>query len=303
MAVKARTTGPEVVEFDPEMLVRRGNYVVLITPELAGELLSRNRNNRNPKTRKIRQYARDMEAGKWDPDASVLLFDRKGDLIDGQNRLMACESIAVPFATMIRTGLRSETRRHVDTGAARTTADVLKMEGVTVSAAGLGAAVGLRQRYEDRVHNYGGKRVTDSKGSLPPMTHEEMLEYLAAHPNMEKMGSLAEAVRRQVIPTIPVSVAMCAFGMFADVDENTARSMGDRLIHGEYGGVGDPLVALIAYAARVRQNPSGNPGYKGRQGQESHLLAMIRVWNALRAGQKIEGPIIVKITDRLVMPQ
>jgi hypothetical protein len=43
----------EVQKYDPEMLVRRGNYLVIITPEIAAELLERNKNNRKPKRRAI----------------------------------------------------------------------------------------------------------------------------------------------------------------------------------------------------------------------------------------------------------
>lgn len=287
--------------WDDEWLVRKGNYIAVITPEKAEELLGRNTNNRRPKERKIEQYKRDMQNGAWDADASDIKFARTGELLDGQNRLMACIRAEVPFPTLLRTGLGMETKAKVDTGAARTVADVLKMNGAFINATATAAAASLWMRYEYRILNFGGKRTADTKGGGPP-THDEVLDFLEKHPTIQAFGAEADRMRR-VLPALPTSSILCALAMGAEKDEHLAHHIVDRLVNSEFSGNGDPLAALVAYAAMARGRQTGSPGYRGRQAQESHLHSLIRVWNALRKDEKITTRLLPRLTDRLVMPE
>lgn len=303
-------TQPKMVKWDDKWLAARGSYYTTITPELAVKLLERNTGNRPPKQRSIKQYARDMQAERWDPDASDIKFAHTGELIDGQNRLIASMVSGASFPTLVRTGLNPQAKRHVDTGVKRTAADMLRMEGYFANPTAVGAAVTLWLRYSDRVENYQGKRLGNQSGGgrpgqQPVFTHDEILDFLEKHPVLEKMAPRAEAVRRQVMPAIPPSVILAFLGMAAEKDEAQANAFIDRLIGGEYGGPGDPMVALVQYAARVRGyvGKIGSPGHRGRVAQESHLHALSRVWNATRKGERIEGRLHIKISDRLVMPQ
>jgi hypothetical protein len=293
----------EIRDFDPEMLVRRGNYLVLITPEVAGRLLEYNDHNRRQSKRNIQLYARDMLAGRWDPDASDIKIARTGALVDGQNRLMACQLAGVPFPTLLRTGVKLDTKQHVDVGKKRTVADMLKMQELptTASPSLIGASVALYMRYMDRITNHGGKRALDVKGE--PMTHDEVLDFLDKHPMLVHFAADAGALHR-IMPAIPGS----AFGTFltlaGEVDVKAAELFASRLRAGEFGNPTrhDPMVALVQYAARVRVSGGmGNGGYRGRNAQESHLLALIRAWNADRQGEEL-STIVIKITDRLVLP-
>jgi hypothetical protein len=294
----------ELRDFDPEMLVRRGNYLVLITPEVAGRLLELNQRNRPPSQRNVRLYARDMLAGRWDPDASDLKVSRAQVLVDGQQRLLACQLAGVPFPTLLRTGVGSDTKRHVDVGKKRTVADMLKMQDLptTASPSLIGAAVALHTRYMDRITNHGGKRALDVKGE--PMTHDEVLDFLDKHPLLVPFAGDAQALHR-IMPAIPGSSFGTFLTMAGEVDVKAAELFSSRLRAGEFGDPTrhDPLVALVQYAARVRVTGGmGNGGYRGRNAQESHLLALIRTWNANRRGEELER-IVIKITDRLVLPE
>lgn len=295
MALK--NTGPEIVEWDPEFLVRRGNYVALVTPELASELLERNTNNRRPKENAIRKYARDMSAGKWDVDASDIKFARTGELVDGQNRLLACVRANVPFPTMVRTGLSLDTKVHVDTGVARSLADALKMSGKAgLYSSTVGAAVGLRIRYEEVLKAGGNKRDLDTYRR--PVSHEEALEFLDRFPEVDEFAVKAHAVRI-IVPSIVPSAILAALSMAATADHKAAHKWAEEIINMEYAP-GDPTTSLIAYAASVLRLPPGSPGLKGRANAASHLLAMVRVWNARRTSEDFDRRIHIKSIDRLV---
>lgn len=295
-------TDQPIQKWDPKWLSQRGNQVTEITPEIAGQLLERNTANRPPKPRMIKQFARDMEAGKWDPDASDIKIAATGELVDGQNRLLACLLAGVPFPTLVRFGVSTASKRHVDTGTKRTVADMLSMEGITSNTTAVAAAISLRIRYTTRVEQFGGKRAVDTKG-INPLTHEEILVYLNEHPSLRDFATIAGTLRAQM-PAIPSSSFLAGLSLMAETDAGAdgATKFADQLVTGDFGGPGDPMQALVAYAAMQRANSTGSPGYKGRMGQEAHLLAFIKVWNAWRKGQKIERRIIVKITDKLVLP-
>lgn len=309
MADKPYASGDPILPWDDEFLVRRGNYLTEISPELAMRLLDRNENNRKPKERAITLYARDMEAGKWDPDASDLKFAATGVLLDGQNRLMACVRAGTPFKTLVRTGLGVHTRANVDTGVKRTAADMLRMElGVLQNPATVAAAAILWVRYQDRVENHNGKRSANRSGGgrhnqQLAMTHDELLAFINEHDGLLKFHTTAESLRRTVFPAFPPSSILAFLAMAGEQDEKAAFKFAERLANGEYGGPDDPLPALIQYAALVRGNAGmGSPGHKGQVLQQSVLLAMTRVWNATRGGAPLTGRLHIKITERLVMP-
>lgn len=308
MATKEKA--PVLETWNDAWLKSRGSYYTEISAELATRLLERNTNNRPPKERSIAQFARDMLAKRWDPDASDIKFDWNGVLFDGQNRLIACMLSEASFPTLVRTGLNPASKRHVDTGTKRTVADMLRMEQVEGKVTSIGAAVTLWVRYADRVINFNGKRLANKSGGGRPgqqlfLTHDEILDFLQKHPTIKAMASLGESVRRQAMPAIPSSAILCFLAMAAEKDEEETRRFAERLINGEITGPGDPMIALMQYAARIQGKAGiiGSPGHRGRIAQESHLHAMSRVWNATRAGQKIDGRLHIKITDRLVMPQ
>lgn len=291
-----KPTDTELHPFDPEMLVRRGNYTVLITPEVAAELLERNLNNRKPKRRAIGMYARDMRAGNWSPDASDIKVAKTGELLDGQNRLMACVEAGVPFPTLLRTGLDKDTRNHVDQGVRRTVGDTLDMNGIT-DPRSVATAINLRIRYEKQVRDNAGRMRQETRVN---QTHQEAADYLAEHPSLEKYATVARRMS-QIAPAIPRSVFIAFLSMTSESSEHMTQAFSDAFITGESSGTGDPLLALARYAATAQKNKVGSPGVRGRYVAMKHLLAMILAWNAYIEGEQVPK-IAPKDSDVLVLP-
>ena len=61
-------------------------------------------------------------------------FDENGGILDGQHRLQACVLSGVPFQTIVMSGVPRDTFDTLDCGRARTTSQVLQMEGVKYNA-------------------------------------------------------------------------------------------------------------------------------------------------------------------------
>lgn len=280
----------EVKPWNPEWLVRRGNYYTLITPDLAADLLERNRNNRKSKRRAIASYARDMLAGEWHPDASDLKFSRDGDLLDGQNRLMACIEAGVPFPTLVRTGLDQSARDHMDQGVRRTAGDTFLMRGLA-DPNNTAAAIHMRERYERTVREYGGRQTMNPR--RVPMTHAEVTDYLDAHPSVQAMVRLGTIMQREG-PGVPRSVYIAALSMFAETSEKLAREFAEKFISGESTGTGDPLLALSRYLARAKSPTELRT--KSRNRNQQHLAAFVRAWNAWVQSERLER-LNIKDTD------
>lgn len=279
LEVKVRETmkaeGAKLQKYDPEMLVRRGNYLVLITPDIAAELLERNKNNRLPKRRAIAQYSRDMLAANWNPDASDIKVDKHGVLQDGQNRLMACVESGAPFPTLLRTGTDPQAKDHVDQGVRRTAGDTFRMMDVG-DPNNKATAINIRARYELTVREFKGRQAS-SRSRRISMTHAELKAYWDAHPHVEKMSKLAQAMHN-IGPGVPKSVYIAAMSMFAESSEKMAREFGEKFLSGETSGTGDPLLALTRYLARAK-----SPGELRQRSQNrniQHLAAFVMAWNA-----------------------
>lgn len=276
---------PELKPFRMEWLDKRGNFYSLITPEMAVDLLALNSHNRTKKPTKINQYAKDMAAGKWHPDASDLKFSEDKILLDGQNRLVACIQADVPFGTLVRTGLDPNAQPHMDTGSLRTLADVFKMSGVS-DPNNVAAAISLRTRYESIVES--GQTIIEKR---LPLTRQEALDYLTEHPQAEKLTGLASSMQR-VAPGIQRSVFLAALSMFAEQDEPLARQVASKFIAGDIQGTGDPLLALTRFAASVMTPAEQKLGHKRTNAGIRNLTALVKTWNAVAQGAKMDKLVV-----------
>jgi hypothetical protein len=272
---------PELKPFDKRWLDRRGNFYSLVTPDVAAELMSRNTNNRSIKKQKITQYAHDMGAGKWNPDASDIKFDANGELIDGQNRLLACIQADVPFPTLVRTGLDPEAFTHIDTGAVRTTGDVFKRAGVTDYFV-VASAVSLRARYESIVE--AGQTIVEKR---LPLTRQEALDYLHEHPSVQEFATFGRSMA-QVAPSIQRAVWLSGVSMFAERDEDLARRVAGAFVAGDAGSF-PQLVPLMRYAMSVTgpKVQDRKVVTKLKNAGLRHLTALVKTWNAIRTDTEL----------------
>lgn len=105
-----------------------------ITPELARAYLDRNPVNRKPVAVVVERYKRDMISNHWRLSGDAIRFNTKGDLIDGQHRLMACIEAGVPFDSYVIRGLDEDVINVIDSGRSRRAGDILTIRGYTQAA-------------------------------------------------------------------------------------------------------------------------------------------------------------------------
>ncbi|WP_321792804.1 hypothetical protein [Caballeronia sp. J97] len=122
---------------------------VAVSPALAERWLGSNHGNRFVKPRLVRYYAQQMKSGRWRLNGECIKFATDGSMIDGQHRLNGVVQSGVTVEMEVRVGLDRDAALTVDTGAARTAADVMSMRGLTHwEADALGAAIKLLVNHE-----------------------------------------------------------------------------------------------------------------------------------------------------------
>ncbi len=101
--------------------------VITITPAMAKKFLLKNANMRKPSLGWVKDLAREMKRGQWELNGEAIKFNSRGNLIDGQHRLMAIVRSGVSIECLVVTGSFSDLR--LDMGKRRKFGDVLRGEG------------------------------------------------------------------------------------------------------------------------------------------------------------------------------
>lgn len=103
---------------------------VIMTPEVAGAILSANDNNRNIAESHIVRLISELEGGRWVLNGEPIIISHEGLLNDGQHRLTAVLRSKIAAPMVVSFGLTRDSRLTVDQGTARTAGNFLTMVGV-----------------------------------------------------------------------------------------------------------------------------------------------------------------------------
>lgn len=171
-----------------------------ISPKRAQEWLERAAPNRNRNTRKIAQYAADMKAGRWKLNGETFKFSRTDELIDGQHRAEAVVEADTAIKSWVAFGVDPEAMDTIDTGKARSLADVLQIAGERNTRT-LAAALRL-------IHHYAKGDLRAAGGTAASVSHTEYEATFERHPFLR---DAVEAVRRspKIQPAAAVAAVYC----------------------------------------------------------------------------------------------
>lgn len=245
--------------------------IVLITPEIAREYLSHNRNNRNVRRMDVKSYADDMCNGKWRFVGDPIKFAKDGRLIDGQHRLLAMVECGVTLKMAVVRGLDLEDQLVLDTGVRRSFGDHLKFLG-EVNASYYGSIVRA-------------VTVWNNDGSL---RYKNRISFSRLEETYEKYPEIKDSLNVVRFANEMVRTGFVAGGLvWWLLNQRDAAECGEffyLVSTGEGLTKGDPIYALRRILlADVR---------KGRNRQtlppQNIAALMIKAWNKWRLGEKIE---------------
>ena len=107
--------------------------MVKVTPEVADNYLKFNTNNRKDKDKHVKFLANQMKSGDFLENGESIVFDKNGDLLDGQHRLKAIVKSGLSFNIPIVRGAKPLTMATYDTGKNRSAADILDLNNFKYS--------------------------------------------------------------------------------------------------------------------------------------------------------------------------
>lgn len=149
---------------------------IQVTPEMATKWLTKNKINRALSKSRLEFYTQQIQSGDWQLNGESIKFDWNGNLIDGQHRLSAIIEANKGITTYVIFGCDSDAFKTIDTGKARSDADVLKIAGYENTAL-MASIIRLAMEYN------AGKYENAEQSKRLSITHKMILDYALAHKN------------------------------------------------------------------------------------------------------------------------
>ena len=165
----------------------------LITPELAQEMLKRNKANRPINWRKVKEYADLMAAGKWQLTAQGIVLDGDGNILTGQKRLWGVIYSGASVYMRVSRGNPSDTASLLDRGTPQSARD-------------------LASRRTEKKHSPTeasiARAVCALRGNLKPRT-DDLAEVITSNSDMAAELLYETAGTRKTKPVIMILAAIC----------------------------------------------------------------------------------------------
>ena len=156
--------------------------MVLMTPEMAKEILTRETKNRKLRQSRIDAYARDITEGNWKQTGETIKFGIDGRPLDGQHRLSAIVKANKVVPMLCAYDVDDSAFDYIDTGMPRLAADILGMAGVANTSTVVGA-LRLCVLFERGMFD-GSARGGGRKDERRNISNHEVVEAMAMHPGI-----------------------------------------------------------------------------------------------------------------------
>jgi hypothetical protein len=110
-----------------------------ITPDMAKGWLKTMKTNRKPRLKHIQGLKESILRGEWRLNGQAFVFNKKGEMIDGQHRSLATIEANTPIVSIVARGIDDDAKVTIDIGESRSVRDHLVIQGTNVSGALLSA--------------------------------------------------------------------------------------------------------------------------------------------------------------------
>lgn len=243
--------------------------LITVTPKMAQRWLERMAPNRNLNKRRVQQYAADMKAGRWKVNGETIKISRLEEISDGQHRLQASIEADTAFRTWVVFDVDPDAMDTIDTGKARSLADVLQIGGEKHTRT-LAAAVRL-------LHHYHAGDLRATGGAAASISHPQLEETLERHPFLREA---VETVRKspKIQPAAAIAAAYC---LAHERDKTRAAEWIEAVLWGENLTRTSPVYLLRERLLAPRSATT-------EQLRAAVVMALaIKSFNAFRAGKTL----------------
>jgi len=261
---------------------------VLVTPIMAQEYLdSRKPPQRSTPARHIEELANAMQFGRWKYNGESLKFDKNYNMIDGQNRCLACIKSGKSFDTDIVYGLDNSAYLTIDLKAKpRSASDVLYMEGEKNTRT-LASGLAWLYAYKNKAILLGGKTYWIS----PDV--QQLKKVLDLNPAIRESVLVAEKCKH-LMGTGPLTFLHY---LFSKKDNDTAAVFFEQFGTGEGLSKGNPILFL---RQRLLNDKINN---KAKLPIGDKIASIVNSWNLIRLGKKAKSVSSIRWTTGGLYPQ
>lgn len=251
-----------------------------ITPEVATKILedSKDIRNRAVSDGHVKWLADQMKAGKWILNGEAIILDDEGQLIDGQHRLWAVVNSGVTITTMVTRGADRKGFATIDTGAARTLANVLGIVGEKYAAA-VAAALSWTYRHDL------GKMFTSAK--TVGFSHQIGLTLIKKYPEIRNSAEEVNRIsaKSPVLKGMSQSILIFLHHRFSAHAREKATEFFETLGDIRFDAPGTPTRTLRDQLLRKMNEVKS--GHGGSKIAPLEVMAFfIKAWDDFLAGRK-----------------
>jgi hypothetical protein len=248
------------------------------TPTEAQEILDhRNTGNRGLRTYYGIKYMKAMLNGEFQLNGETLIFDEKGCVMSGQNRLTQCVRANRDFTTYVVWGMPRAVFATLDSGCTRMPYDILAINGEKHCKTLASVLNKLYAYYRGPgLRSAGGK-----SGSTYRLANHEIQSYLnGCWPTIREYVDLTSKLSPRLLSH---SQAALLYYLFATKHKRLAKQFFDELFPDE----GSSIVArpVIVKLRGILDENKSRPLYQ--RIKDSELMALvINAWNVCRSGRR-----------------
>lgn len=242
-----------------------------MTPDKAKEIMKGNTHNRFPNMRVVKALTAEFEERRMKFNAQPIQISTDGVLLDGQHRLLACIASGISFECLVVWDALAESQETMDTGRARTTADILRLRGYANQS--LLSAVARRIALSEKFRLRDGATHT---GQI--VSNGAVLDTVEAMGDPHRFTVYA----KQVCKDFNFTASQVGFLIwwFDGIDRDDSDFFWDKLKSGQGLYEGDPIYTLRQHGL-VREVKGA--GLNHHQVESAAII--IKAWNKFRRGE------------------
>ena len=243
--------------------------IVMLTPEMAVQMLEHNTLNRPLSDHHVQRIARQIALDKWRFNGDTIKIADTGDVLDGQHRLWAVIESKKTVETIIVRGIAREAFATIDTlRKPRSGSDTLALSGATRYRNVTASALSWLIRWQRNI-------LEDYRAPQNKIENSDIEEAFAAHPGIGRAVERAMALRRLANSGIMGFL----YYVLTNRDPVLAIRMMNTLENPANVSINDPFFRLRAYFTADH--------HKSKDPLETIALA-IKAANAASKGRKLE---------------
>lgn len=256
-----------------------------ISPEVAEKMLegSKDIKNRSVNDGHVGWLASQMKAGKWTLNGEAIILDDEDQIIDGQHRLWAVIEAGVVIESLVVRGADRKGFATIDTGAARTLANVLGIVGEKYANT---VASALSWTYRHDL----GKMFSSAK--TVGFSHSVGLQVIRKHPEIRLSAEEVHriSVKSEVLKSMSASILIFLHHRFSAHAKERATEFFETLGDLRFDQAGTPTRTLRDQILRRQKEIRGGHGGGPKTPPLELMAFFIKAWGDFLTGRKPARP-------------